>query len=180
MALKNNITIKLSGPLFDGQAKVQLHRAIKTDLQKIGFQLENEVASNTPEGETGQARRGVTHSVKNTAAGMRLDIYESGPAKSYIEVVEQGRRPNKRKPPPEPIERWLRFSSKGRRFVREIASKYNLSPEKALQRATFLKVRAIGKYGIKAVHMYSNVFKKRRAFAENKIKATIARFANGL
>lgn len=79
----------------------------------------------------------------------------AGPAQIYAWVVEAGRKPGGKFPPPDAIARWLKGSIKGKRFVAEIKAAYGIKKDStALKSATFLKSRGIANKGTKGAFMF--------------------------
>ena len=166
-----NIKVKLSGKVLEGKASAGLKSAVQKSITAITMQIRNDVAQKIPIGVSGQARAGITHKTENWH---RARVFEKGPGTKYIEVLEKGRRPGKRFPPPDPIRLWLRRTDKGKAFVQKIQEKYKLPYDKALERATYLKSMGIAKYGTIAVRMFRTVYKMRKQWAINKVERDIA------
>ena len=64
--------------------------------------------------------------------------------------------------------------------MNEIQTKYKLTKAKALDRATFLKVRGIARLGTKPQPTYTNVFKKRKKWVDDRFQKAVSRFTHGL
>lgn len=177
-----NVRIDLTGKILTEDVGRQLWRALYLETELVTSQLEDEVAGDMPVGETAHARTGVRHRAKVKPGLILGEVYETGPAIRYIEVIEQGRRPNKpiSREGVESIRRWLRFSEKGRMFVSAIQGRYNLEYEDALDKALWLKTYGIRKKGIKAKHVYGKVFKKRKTWVKRRYDRRIERFTRGI
>lgn len=169
-----SIDVELKGKFLKGTAAAEFRKKLIKEMFVVTNQLESDVARKTPVA-TGALRAGVTNEVK-ISGNVEGRVFVKGPAKRYAEVVEFGRRPGQRWPPPAPIRRWLRFSGKGKAFIRSVKAQYNLSDEKALERATYLKQRGIGVYGIKEKLMFKRAFKKRKKWVFNRFDKMIAAF----
>jgi len=167
------VNINLKGKTVKGQAAKELKQVIRKTKIAVLMQLTNDIADKTPVGVSGQLRAGVDWKEEGWNKGR---VYEKGPGARYVEVVEKGRRKNKKFPPPDAIKLWLRRTDKGRAFVAQIREKYNLTASKALDRATFLKSRAIARFGTKPVKMWEKMFKKRKRWIKRKFLKAVERF----
>ncbi|MFQ5638219.1 MAG: hypothetical protein ACE5IR_09535 [bacterium] len=128
-------------------------------IKAVGH-VEGKVKEKVPVGVTETAQSGVVGKVLNPFEGR---VGEQGPAVKYIEVIEKGRRPGKKFPPPDAIELWLRHTDKGKAFVQSVKAKYKIkSNVSALRQATFLKSRGIAQRGIRAVKMFEKTERRER------------------
>jgi hypothetical protein len=80
-----------------------------------------------------------------------IDFTTRADAQAYASVIEDGRRPGARMPPPEAILNWMnqkniRLQKKGGGFIKE-------TPE-LRKAAAFQIARSIGKKGIEGIHYY--------------------------
>jgi len=171
--MSQGISIKITGTILEGEGQQRLQQVVSQTLDKVLPTLKTEVAKETPVGVSGQARAGVSYKKNSWHSGTS---YEKGPATQYIEVIEKGRTPGKQMPPSEPIELWLRRTDKGKAFVMAVQEKYNLSPERALKQATFLKQRAIGKLGTRKVEMFKKTYEKRKTWVVMQFKTAFGKF----
>lgn len=170
-----SVKIDLSGNVVTGKAGALLQKSLNRTLVKWLLTIDNRVSEKIPVGVGGDARRGVSHKLDSFLSGR---IYETGPATSYIVPLEKGRRKNKRMPPANAIEHWLKFTDKGKAFVRVIKEKYNLKTDvAALKSATFLKRRAIAQKGTRPVRMFQRTYKETKPLVVNDFRQTVARFA---
>jgi hypothetical protein len=182
------IKVNLSGKILEGRAGPELDRRLKATLQKTVTFLDEEVTREMPVGVTGEARAGVSTKID----GLTGTVYEKGPAAMYVEVLEKGRTPGKKFPPPDAIRLWLERTDKGKLFVRSVKEKYfaqhaakakrNKTAKESLDKrildtATFLKSRAIAKYGTPAIKMFEKVYLKRKQWVIDQFRKTVADFA---
>lgn len=77
--------------------------------------------------------------------------------REYADVIEQGRRPNRKKPPTEPIMEWLKIkkialrNEKGQ-FIKRTESNY--------KSVAYVIARSIGKKGIPGIHYFKEAFEE--------------------
>jgi hypothetical protein len=161
MIVITNITVTSPDRAKDFEAQLQV--AGSRAMRNAVLYLEGEVAKRTPVGVSGQLRQGIRGVVRNPTLGV---VGATGPGAVYADIREFGRRPGKM-PPPAALENWIRLTDRGRVFLKSIAAKYNLPPQRALKVAAFLKARAIGRRGYKGAFM----FQKAEKAASNKVIA---------
>jgi len=167
------VNLKLSGKVVEGKAAAELRKTIRRTKIAVLMQLASEVANKTPVGVSGQLRAGVDWKEEGWNKGR---VYEKGPGQRYVEVVEKGRGKDKKFPPPDEIKLWLRRTDKGRAYVARIKEKYNLTTDKALNSATFLKSRAIARFGTKPIKMWQKTFRKRKSWIKKQFLDAVKRF----
>ena len=163
------IKLNLSGKTLEGKAGKELYQVLGRELELVLTELKGEVSQEMPVGETGKARSGVSYKkVIKPGIGLNGKVYEKGPAKEYVEVIEQGRRAGKRQPSPRHLWRWLKYSSKGRAYVARAKAKYfadhkttsGFSEAKLLRQIAWMKSKSIAKYGTPAFKPYGKTFKR--------------------
>src|SRR4030066_8819 len=167
----------LGADIVDYSAKADYWRSRAKDLIVVYKSFsgeEKDVAPASAKGEYDISLPWGTDHVFHPRKWRRARVFEKGPGTKYIEVLEKGRRPGKRFPPPDPIRLWLRRTDKGKAFVQKIQEKYKLPYDKALERATYLKSMGIAKYGTIAVRMFRTVYKMGKQWAINKVERDIA------
>ena len=82
-----------------------------------------------------------------------IDFTSSDATRAYADVIEKGRRPGARMPPPSAILAWMnqkniRLQKKGGGFIKETPA--------LRQAAAFMIARSIGKKGIEGIHYYQD------------------------
>lgn len=167
------VDLRLKGKVVEGRAAAELRGTIRKTKIAVLKQLAGDVANKTPVGVSGQLRAGVDWREEGWNKGR---VYEKGPGARYVEVVEKGRGKNKKFPPPDTIRLWLRRTDRGKAYIARIKEKYNLKPDKALESATFLKSRAIAKFGTKPIRMWQKTFRKRKEWIRHKFVGAIDKF----
>jgi len=149
--IKINAEFKKNG--FNGEWEPEFTREMSSAMEQSLALLEREVRRNEPN-DRGTLRTGTRGILISPLRGI---VGVIGPAERYAEVMEKGRRPNKRRPPIDVIMGWLKRTDKGKAFVRSIKEKYKIKKKTtALKSAAFLKARAIGKKGIRGKFMFKN------------------------
>lgn len=136
-------------PLAEPQQVIppELERAMREALAL----LEREVKIRTPIGVTESARGSIGSEIqRGVAAGRGQIVGVVGSPLAHVGVLERGRRPGQRMPPPDALELWVRR----RLGVRDV--------EEA-QQVAWLVARAIGRKGIKAVRMFEKALKEKQA-----------------
>lgn len=172
-----HVKAKLDGEFFKHPLFVmddEMNRA----MAKSVILAEEAVALGTPVGVNGHLRIGIRgNMIPVVRWGMSGEkgfiiaapaVYRGyvgvvGPAVKYAEPVEVGRKAGKM-PPDAPIRRWLEITDKGKAFVADIKEKYNIKKRStALNSATFLKRRAIGRQGTRGAFMFQEGEQKVRS-----------------
>lgn len=94
-----------------------------------------------------------------------------GPRADVAPVVEEGRRPNRRPPPPSEIARWLRITTKGQKLLARFQEERRqdglkrISANRAAKMLSFRVARSIGSKGTPGIHMFRETQKE---FAKGK------------
>lgn len=119
---------------------------------------------------TGTLKDSLTYTIKNKARSTEMIFGASGRAKYYGDIIEEGRKPNSRMPPIEPIMEWMRQKPvrlKGPKggFIR--------TTPKAMRAAAFAIAKAIGERGIVGIHFMTEAI-------EEELEAAGEDFANEL
>lgn len=157
-----HVKAKLDGEFFKHPQQViddEMNRA----MVKSVILAEEAVALGTPVGVTGMLRTGIRGRIVSPIDPYYGVVGVVGPAVKYAEPVEVGRKAGKM-PPDAPIRRWLEITDKGKAFVADIKEKYNIKKRStALNSATFLKRRAIGRQGTRGAFMFQEGEQKVRS-----------------
>lgn len=100
---------------------------------------------------TGNLKNSLRYKLKRKNDGANVVFDANGSASKYWDVIERGRRPNKKAPPIDAIMDWIkkkpiRLQAKGGGFIK--------STPQAQRAAAYLIARAIGKRGIEGIHFY--------------------------
>lgn len=100
---------------------------------------------------TGNLKNSLRYKLKRRSDGANVVFDAKGSASKYWDVIERGRRPNKKPPPIDAIVDWMkkkpiRLQAKGGGFIK--------STPQAQRAAAYLIARAIGKRGIEGIHFY--------------------------
>lgn len=100
---------------------------------------------------TGNLKNSLRYKLKRKNDGANVVFDAKGSASKYWDVIERGRRPNKKAPPIDAIMDWIkkkpiRLQAKGGGFIK--------STPQAQRAAAYLIARAIGKRGIEGIHFY--------------------------
>jgi hypothetical protein len=100
---------------------------------------------------TGNLKNSLRYKLKRKSDGANVVFDAKGSASKYWDVIERGRRPNKKPPPIDAIVDWIkkkpiRLQAKGGGFIK--------STPQAQRAAAYLIARAIGKRGIEGIHFY--------------------------
>ena len=99
---------------------------------------------------SGNLKDSLNFFIQKGAGNLKVKFGAKGSAKQYADVIEEGRRPNSKPPPPSEILKWMRQKNirlrSGGGFVKET--------EANRARAAEDIARKIGKYGITGVHYY--------------------------
>lgn len=100
---------------------------------------------------TGNLKNSLRYKLKRKNDGANVVFDAKGSASKYWDVIERGRRPNKKPPPIDAIMDWIkkkpiRLQGKGGGFIK--------STPQAQRAAAYLIARAIGKRGIEGIHFY--------------------------
>jgi hypothetical protein len=99
---------------------------------------------------SGTLKENLTYIVKQENGKTTLYFTAKGKAKKYAMYVEYGRRPNKRMPPVEAIEKWMKQKPVR---VRRNGRIVKQTPE-VIQKTAFAIAKKIGRDGIPAVNYY--------------------------
>lgn len=151
------LRINITGDTNANFAKIfdeEIARAINESL----ILLQAEVRRNTPVGVTSNLRTGVHRRMISPYKG---EVGVVGPAQTYADIREVGRRPGKM-PPNEPIELWVK------RKMRPAKDK--------LKSTTFLVRRKIGRQGYRGAFMFINAENKLRGRVLKILRAGVRRF----
>jgi hypothetical protein len=150
--------------------------------------LENAVKSNIltgrpPHGATSASGTLLGHvfsELRGTPASPRGIVAVSPPADQYALVVEKGRTPGKRMPPPQALIAWVRkrfptvISATARAFGK---AEKRLTRRQARQSAelsfAWIVARSIGKKGFPGIHMFERAFTEHRPHVIEIIGARI-------
>lgn len=124
-------------------------------LDLIVRKLEKDVVEGTPAGVGGVAGlRGKTSGkVVGYGQGLRGVV---GTPLEYGIVIEEGRRPNKRRPPADLLVPWVR-------------SILGVSGAKEQRSVAFLLARHIGRFGFKGRHMFSLALERNRSWIQAQL-----------
>ena len=134
--------------VIEGLARLNpgiVEKEVRAVLEIVAARVEKGVVEGTPRGVGGEA--GLAGSIHGevVAYGQGLQAIIGTPIE-YGDVVEMGRRPDKTKPPVEPIALWA-------------IRKLGVSPEEA-KGIGFVIARKIGKEGFEGAHMFEKTMKE--------------------
>lgn len=118
-----------------------------------------------PVGVSGQARRSISKTIQSTVRGLTGTVF-SKINSIYPSVLNFGRRPGKRMPPPQALERWVRL-------------KLGVAANKVKQVA-FVVARSIGRKGFKGAFFMQKGFEKSKAAIHRFGKIAIDRITKEL
>lgn len=140
------LKVKVTGKTNANFSKI-FDEEIRRSINESLILLQAEIRKNTPVGVTSNLRTGINRRLISNRKG---EVGVIGPAQTYADIREVGRRPGKM-PPNEPIELWV---------------KRKLRPTKdKLKSATYLVRRKIGRQGYRGAFMFRN--------AENKLRSRV-------
>jgi hypothetical protein len=100
---------------------------------------------------TGNLKNSLRYTLKRKTDGANVKFDAKGSASNYWDVIERGRRPNRKPPPIDAIVEWMKkkpvkLQAKGGGFIK--------STPQAQRAAAYLIARAIGKRGIEGIKFY--------------------------
>jgi hypothetical protein len=106
---------------------------------------------------SGLLKKSLDYKLRMASAGPSVKFGAKGKAGQYFDVIEQGRRPNKRMPPVDAIMRWIdekpvRLQKKGGGFIK--------ATPQAKRAAAYLIARSIAKKGIEGIYYYEEAIKQ--------------------
>lgn len=107
---------------------------------------------------SGLLKESLTYKVLNTPEGYKVKFFAKGKASKYAMYVEYGRRPNKKRPPTEAIEKWIK--QKPVRIRRE-GRIVKQTPELIAQTA-YVMAKKIGEEGIPALNYFRDAIRDTR------------------
>jgi hypothetical protein len=131
----------------------------------------------------GKKRRSVaTGNLKDSLSFMRVPInaptnvvfFAKGSAAKYADVVEKGRRPGRRMPPPDAIARWMEVK---RIRPRSKSGGFEKSTPAKRKSMAFLIARSIGKKGIPGTFYFSDALRDELEASGQKLADAFAKTA---
>jgi hypothetical protein len=139
------VRIETTGPLLQGKAPATVQRHVEAFVTEATLFLAMEVQKRTPQGVYG-AQGGLLSTVQPDIQGKGTMLVKGiiGHAKSYGDVVEKGRGPNKGMPPKGSLVRWIEV-------------KMGLD-QKTARRIEFVVRRKIGRSGFPGAEMFEKGF----------------------
>jgi hypothetical protein len=152
-----DINIKIE-QIADELAKGVIERArrnLAVTRTRTGYRTKNGVTTpykyKSKVDSSGRLSRSLTYNVVVKKSLFDIKFYGKG-TQQYADVVEEGRKPNSKRPPVSAILNWMsvkkiRSRSASGRFVRT-------NTEEAKRQIAFLIARKIGKYGTEPVHYF--------------------------
>jgi len=176
--VNKTFTIEFSGVKeLEQKFPVAVHAGAQVGIQKSILLLENAVKTNIAQGRpgghggavaTGTLLGAVFSEMMGTPVNPYGIVAVSPPADRYGLVVEEGRRPGQKMPPPEALILWVRRKFRDAISVTATVLGKGGQPRRSKKKAAaterglaFVIARSIGKKGFPGVHMF------RRAFTEH-------------
>lgn len=134
--------------------------AIRSAVTETVALLEREVKRRVPIGVTEAARGSIAGEVRvGTALGMGDALGTVGSPIAYVRVLNDGRRPGQRMPPPESLELWVR-----RKITKTGPRGGNIGlTVKEARSIAFLIARAIGRRGTPPLHFFEDALTENEA-----------------
>jgi hypothetical protein len=154
---EKDLDIKIEA-IIDELAEGVIERArrnLAVTRTRTGYRTKNGVTTpykyKSKVNASGNLSRSLSYNVRKKKDSYTIKFYGKGTQK-YADVIEQGRKPNSKKPPIEPIIKWMKIKpiklrSTSGQFVRT-------KSEDAIRQVAKLIARKIGKYGIEPVHYF--------------------------
>lgn len=141
MSLTASARIEVSGPMLKGQGPEIVQRHIDALVQELTLLLQREVKTRTPQGVFG-AQDGLLGSIQEEVTGRGTPLVKGLVASghAYAEIIEKGRRPGGKMPPPGELVRW-------------IEQKFGVDGDTA-QRLEFVVRRKIARAGFDGAKMF--------------------------
>lgn len=170
------IDIKVNLTNFHQQMKASasvINAGSREGLLEVLTLLETSIKQDIPVA-SGTAKKSIHKIMKHAKNGWLGTVTAIGTAHGYITYIEEGRLPGGF-PPPDKIRKWLMITARGRAFVRSIAASYNLTEARALRAATFLKSRAIARFGTRGKRVFAKALRRHRGKIEPRIRNAIRR-----
>lgn len=115
---------------------------------------------------TGTLKNSLTFTLRKDKAGYNIKFIAKGEAAKYADFVEDGRKPNSKQPPIDPILKWIKEKKIKARDEKGKILKQTESRKRGL---AFAIARGIGKNGIPAVKYYEDAYKDALPDHEEKI-----------
>jgi hypothetical protein len=115
---------------------------------------------------TGTLKNSLTFSLRRNKDSYTIKFIAKGAAANYADYVEEGRKPNSKQPPLEPILKWINDK---KIKVRDEKGKIVKQTESRKKGLAFSIARGIGKNGIPAVKYYENAYNDALPEHEEKI-----------
>lgn len=116
---------------------------------------------------SGRLKENLTYKVIGTPNGYSVFFTAKGEAQKYARYVEYGRRPNKRPPPIEAIEKWMKVKPVRVRRQGRIVKQ----TEKEIRRAAYAIAQKIGRDGIPALNYYKDAVQDTKEEMQSSIAA---------
>ena len=101
-----------------------------------------------------QLKNALTYSLSDNGKGkISLRFYAKGPAGKYADVIERGRQPGRKGPPPGVIEKWI--AEKPLRLRDLKTGAFVKSTPRGIKSAAFLIGRSMAKYGFEGIFFFA-------------------------
>jgi hypothetical protein len=154
---EKDLEIKIE-EIFDKLAKGVIERArrnLAVTRTRTGYRTKNGVTTaykyKSKVNASGNLSRSLTYNVVKKKGLYEIKFYGKG-TQQYADVIEQGRRPNSKQPPVEPILKWMKMKPIK---LRSTSGKFvKTKSEDELRQVAKLIARKIGKYGIEPVYYF--------------------------
>lgn len=171
MPESKGFTIKNRTKFVGTQAAVIAGKEAGLGFQDMGRDLQERLQSEAPS-DTGKFKRSIKFKVRGRAFQKELTLFSDA---QHAEVIEKGRRKNRKPPPPDPLERWARRKGFG--------------SAKQIRGVGFLLSRKIAKEGLPrqtgfkpshALFLFRDLPKRHRNVISRHLKRIELRITNSL
>lgn len=146
---------KQLGKLKNAEKAADRHLIIA--MQKSTTAVEGTAKTNWPVGVSGRSRNAITSSVRKTSKSVRGRVFST--VRKYPLVVEHGRQPGSKMPPPSKLYRWVQI-------VMNV-------PAKSVKGVAFVVARRIGRKGIKGKHIFSKAYQSNKSLIISHFKRAV-------
>lgn len=135
------------------------YKHFKAGMHRSVTAIHKDVVPNTPVGVSSRLRNSMVSEVTQTMGSVVGRVGSSLTAEIYPMVMEKGRRPGARMPPPQALERWVHIQ-------------LGVPNERALSVA-FVIARSIARRGIKGHFMLKNAWESNRLKVREYLKNSL-------
>jgi len=145
------LRMNVQAPKYRPKAKNFLIE-FRREMERFTNELVEQIRNQVPVGASKNLRNGIR---AGKVSMNQLNVVVVGKAKAYAGVIEKGRRPGAKFPPPGEIEKWITGTREGKQFLRQVRVGLKLrNRRRALKTAVYLKSRGISVYGIQAQNIF--------------------------